>query len=339
MHQQQFEHMTNVRALYDALEARLPRSLSCDWDNDGLSCCPDPEAPVRGVLVTLDPSEDAVVAAEERGCNVILTHHPMLFRGIKAVDGENTMSRKVISLVKKGISTMAFHTRLDAVAGGVNDVLAARLGLVDVIPFGDDGNPAGQPIGRMGYLPVEMTLEAFAALVADRLTVPETAGSYITTVSETAEAVRDNAVTAFDVATETPVNGKITVNSTVAPPCKTGALPWKENAQLTYIPPETPQKPPITYATCGKTVRRVAVLGGAGEDDVAAAIAAGADTYVTGDYHYHTLCDAPYGPINLIQAGHYFTEFPVCARMAEMAAEICPGVPVYVLGGTRVRSL
>ena len=60
-----------IQQLYDALEARIPRSLSCGWDNDGLSCCPDPAAPVRGVLVALDATEDAVAAAERRGCNTI----------------------------------------------------------------------------------------------------------------------------------------------------------------------------------------------------------------------------------------------------------------------------
>ncbi len=339
MTQQQFNHSTTVRELYDALEVRLPRTLSCDWDNDGLSCCPDPDALVRGVLVALDPTEEAVAEAARRGCNVVLTHHPMLFRGIKAVDGENTMSRKVISLVKAGISTIAFHTRLDAADGGVNDILAARLGLLDVVPFGDDGNAQKKPIGRVGTLPAEITLEAFAALVAERLTVPATAEAYAAISSETAEAVRANAATAGDSTAETAENAKITVSATVAQPCKTGAQPQLENAQMAYIPPEAPQRSPIVYAGPGKAVRRVAVLGGSGEDDVAAAIAVGADTYVTGDYHYHTLCDAPYGPINLVEAGHYFTEFPVCAHLAEMAARICPGVPVYVLGGTAVRCI
>ena len=76
-----------IQQLYDALEARIPRSLSCGWDNDGLSCCPDPAAPVRGVLVALDATDDAVAAAERRGCNLLVTHHPLLFRGLRAVDG------------------------------------------------------------------------------------------------------------------------------------------------------------------------------------------------------------------------------------------------------------
>ena len=94
--------------------------------------------------------------------------------------------------------------------------------------------------------------------------------------------------------------------------------------------------PAVVFAGCGKPVRRVAVLGGAGDDDVVAAIAAGADTYVTGELRYHQLCDAPYGEINLIMAGHYHTEAPILNRLAELCGEICPSVSAHILDTTRV---
>ena len=275
-----------VGALYAALEARIPASLSCPWDHDGLSCCPDPDAPVTGVLVALDATEDAVALAAEQGCNVILTHHPMLFGGLAAVTPDTTEGRKTLRLVRDGIATMAFHTRLDTLAGGVNDILAARLGLADVTAFGCNDNPAGEPMGRVGTSPSEMSLADFAAAVKTALSVPATLG--------------------------TP-----------------------------YIEHLTPVAPIVTFAESknGKTVHRVAVLGGAGEDDITAAVAAGADTFVTGEIDYHKLCDAPYGDINLVAAGHYFTEFPVCAYLADLAAALCPGTPVHVVGGTRTRAI
>lgn len=272
-----------VGALYAALEARIPASLSCPWDHDGLSCCPDPDAPVTGVLVALDATEDAVALAAEQGCNVILTHHPMLFGGLAAVTPDTTEGRKTLRLVRDGIATMAFHTRLDTLAGGVNDILAARLGLADVTAFGCNDNPAGEPMGRVGTSPSEMSLADFAAAVKTALSVPATLG--------------------------TP-----------------------------YIEHLTPVAPIVTFAESknGKTVHRVAVLGGAGEDDIAAAIAAGADTYVTGEARHHYLCDAPYMGINLVVAGHHHTEFPVCARLAAMVGELCPDVPVQVSGDVRI---
>ena len=92
-----------VGELYAELEKRVPRALSCDWDNDGLMCCPDPGAEVRRVLVALDVTGDTVR---------------------RAIDGGYAL---IVSL----------HTRLDAVEGGVNDTLANLLGLRDVTPFGD----------------------------------------------------------------------------------------------------------------------------------------------------------------------------------------------------------
>ena len=81
------------------------------------------------------------------------------------------------------------------------------------------------------------------------------------------------------------------------------------------------------------------MLGGAGDDDVFAAIAAGADTYVTGELRYHQLCDAPYGEINLIMAGHFHTEAPVLDVLERVARELCPHVPVRVERYTRVEML
>ena len=254
-----------IRDLYAALEQRLPRSLSWDWDNDGISCAPDLDAPVTGILIALDPTEDAVEAAIESGCNVLLTHHPMLFRGLKTVDGHDTGSRKVIRMIQNGITAMAFHTRLDAADGGVNDCLTAALGLTNVEPFGDASNPAGKPIGRVGDLPAALTADEFI----------------------------QNLKTALGL-------------------------------------------PAVVFAGCGKPVRRVAVVGGAGDDDIAAAVAVGADTYVTGELRYHQLCDAPYGDINLVMAGHYHTEAPVLTRLATLCGEICPEAPVRVLKTSRV---
>lgn len=273
-----------VGALYAALENHIPASLSCPWDHDGLSCCSDPDAAVTGVLVALDATEDAVALAAEQGCNVILTHHPMLFGGLAAVTPDTTEGRKTLALVQKKIATMAFHTRLDTLEGGVNDILAARLRLADVTAFGCNDNPAGAPMGRVGTLTAETTLADFAATVKTALSVPIALGT-----------------------------------------------PYTEHL--------TPVAPIVTFAGNGNPVRRVAVLGGAGEDEIAAAVAAGADTFVTGEIDYHKLCDAPYGDINLVAAGHYFTEFPVCTYLADLAAAICADTPVHIVGGTRTRAI
>lgn len=152
-----------VRELYAFLEEKMPRSLSCDWDNDGLMVCPDDTREVRRVLVALDITAAVAEQAIKEGYDLVVSHHPLIFHPLKAVaPGEATVN-KVIRLLTSGVSAMSFHTRLDAVTGGVNDVLANAIGLQNVTPFGKDG----EEIGRIGTLPTAMALKDFAALVKE----------------------------------------------------------------------------------------------------------------------------------------------------------------------------
>lgn len=225
-----------VGELYQYLNEKIPPELSLDWDNDGLACCPDRTAEVRRVLVALDPTEAIVDKAISEGFDVILTHHPLLFKGVKAVNGGTGASRKLVKMIRAGVSAMSFHTRLDALTGGVNDTLAELLGIRDAVPFGTDG----EAVGRIGTLPQTVAFADFCAMVKERLGAPV-----------------------------------------------------------------------LLASDAGRPVSRVAVLGGEGGDDLEAALLAGADTFVSGRLGYHRMIDAPETGINLIEAGHYFTEFPV----------------------------
>ena len=120
--------------LYCALENIIPRELSCDWDNDGVMCLPNGSKEAKKVLLTLDATYDAVDYAAYNGFDVIVTHHPLIFRPIKTVS-----DRRFVDLIKNDVAVFSFHTRLDAVEGGVNTALAEILGLKDTERFGDDG--------------------------------------------------------------------------------------------------------------------------------------------------------------------------------------------------------
>ena len=150
-----------VRELYAFFEEKIPRALSCDWDNDGLMVCPDDTKDVHRVLVALDITAAVAEHAIKEGYDLVVSHHPLIFHPLKAVaPGEATVN-KVIRLLTAGVSAMSFHTRLDAVAGGVNDVLANAVGLCNVVPFGKNG----EEMGRIGDLEAPMSLRDFAALV------------------------------------------------------------------------------------------------------------------------------------------------------------------------------
>jgi dinuclear metal center YbgI/SA1388 family protein len=149
--------------LYRILNERIPASLSCDWDNDGIMCLPEPDREVKKVLLPLDITEAVVDQAVAENFDVIISHHPLLFHGVKHMTVDDPVARRAIKLCRAGIAAFSFHTRLDALQGGVNDVLAKRLSLTDAVPFGDDG------IGRIGTLAEPMSAEALAIMVADRL--------------------------------------------------------------------------------------------------------------------------------------------------------------------------
>ena len=249
-----------VSELYQYLDVRIPRSLSCEWDNDGLMCCPDAEREVSRVLVVLDITEDVVDLAVREGFDVILSHHPLVFRPVNALNGETGVQRKLIKLIKNDIAAMSFHTRLDAVEGGVNDVLAKMFALGDIEPFGPDG----EKMGRIGTNPAPLPLDSFARSVGNVLGAP--------------------------------------------------AVLYSGN----------------------KKVRRVAVLGGNGDDFISAAIEAGADTLVSGRLGYHPMTDARECGINLIEAGHYYTERPVLSVLERMIKEADAEIETVIMDSNSI---
>ena len=157
-----------VKELYAYITAYAPRELSAEWDNDGIACCTDEGRTVNRVLVALDATERVVDKAVTEGFDVLLTHHPMLFKGVKALTPAATVPRKLLRLVKADVTAMSFHTRLDAAEGGVNDVLAELLGLENVQPFG----PAGEEMGRIGDRPEALSAAECAKTVCEKLDSP-----------------------------------------------------------------------------------------------------------------------------------------------------------------------
>ena len=155
-----------VQELYKKLVQRLPDSLAETWDNDGLMVCADADAPVRRVLLALDVTENAVDFAIENRFDLILSHHPLIFRPLASVTEDTPVGRKVIKLIRSGVSVFSFHTRADRVDGGVNDVLADLLELTEIEPLSEDG------MGRVGYLEEPMPLEEFCDRVKDQLGAP-----------------------------------------------------------------------------------------------------------------------------------------------------------------------
>ncbi len=157
--------MPTVRELYEFLNQKFQREYSCEWDNDGLMVASDPNREVIRVLCALDVTNETVDFAIANGYDVILSHHPMIFRPLRGVNYVDPVARRVIKLLKHNISVMSFHTRLDAAPGGLNDIFANLLGLKDVEPIvvGDEA------VGRIGTLAEQTDCVNFAASVKKTL--------------------------------------------------------------------------------------------------------------------------------------------------------------------------
>ena len=158
-----------IREIVNALERLAPLALQESWDNAGLQVgLVDEEA--RGVLVSLDVTEQVVREAVARGCNVVVSHHPLLFRGVKRLTGATDVERALIWAVKHDVVVVSMHTNLDNAPGGVNWKIAEKLGLHDVGFFARktvDGIDCGS--GVVGLLPQPMESSAFVALVKQTL--------------------------------------------------------------------------------------------------------------------------------------------------------------------------
>ncbi len=250
-----------VKELYEIMDKKIPSSLSCDWDNDGLMCCPTPNKEIKNVLVALDITDSVVEAAIDGKYDAVVSHHPLIFPSLKNLDYNDPRAVKVIKLIQNNIAAMCFHTRLDALEGGVNDILAKRLEIKNPVPFGN----GKEQFGRIGDCHMNCTAAEFAEFV------------------------------------------KIALDA-----------------------------PGVLIASCGKPIKRVAVLGGSGKDFVMAAREAGADTFVSGCIGYHTMTEAENLGMNFIEAGHYFTEDIVCKFISDTLKEIEPSLNVNYIESNNI---
>ena len=233
-----------IEQLAKSLDELIPATLSEPWDNDGRMIIPHPETEVKRVLCALDCTTEAINAARAWGCNVIVTHHPLIFNPLGSILPTDSVGKRVLSCIKNGIAVLSYHTRLDIMDGGVNDTLANLIGLKNISSF--------IPYGRIGETS-EHSFLAFAESVANALHISE---SDMQIVNATGSA------------------------------------------------------------------SRVALVSGCGKDEINAAIAAGADTFITGEVMHNHLIDCKELGLNLICATHYATErivLPVLSEIIERA--------------------
>ena len=161
--------MTTVENILHELHTLAPSHMQQSWDNCGL-LCGRYKNPVTKILIALDPFLNVAKEAKELGAQLIVTHHPLLFSVKNVTDGE-PIGNTMLYLIENGIASINLHTNLDCVHGGVNDVLAASLGLENrevLVRDGVDEKGNAYGLGRVGTVP-ELPLQDFLQQVKTAL--------------------------------------------------------------------------------------------------------------------------------------------------------------------------
>ena len=236
-----------VCEIWNVLSKWAPPGLAESWDNIGLQVG-DPNAPVQRLMVALDATENVLEAASERKVQMVLTHHPLLFRPVSSLDISKQLPRLLAGFLRKNIALAAAHTNLDSTVGGVSDLLANALGLSDVKPLHtSEPNPPSVGLGRIGNLPYGCKLSEIMHKVSNMLGNP----------------------------------GLLVVGHP------------------------------------GQMITRVALCGGSGSDLWPMAIDEDADLFLSAEIKHHIAREAEQMGKAIIDAGHFYTEWPVVPAMAE----------------------
>ncbi len=246
-----------VKDIMELMETWAPRKLAENWDNPGLQAG-NPERKVAKILVSLDLTAANARWAADHDVQMIVSHHPFFFHGMKCVDTTTERGSVLSLLLKHDISAFAAHTNLDTADGGVNDALAEALELSDCegfVPVVEEAivgrETKSYTMGRIGNLPKEMSGREAVSYIKEKLKMA---------------AVR-------------------------------------------------------SAGDLNRTVKRVAVLGGAGSEFAALAKQKGADLYLTGDVRYHEAQEAAGMGFILVDGGHFYTERVIIPKLKAYLTE------------------
>lgn len=329
-----------IKEVIDALEVWAPRLLQEDYDNCGLQVG-DMEAEVTSALVCLDCTEEVVQEAVRQGCGLIISHHPVIFKGLKTLSAGGPVERTVLSAIRNDIALYAIHTNLDNVIDGVNGEIAARLGLTGLrvldprpaqlrklvvhVPIdhadevrnaifragaGHIGNydECSFTVGGMGTFRPGPGATPFMGVQGTRELVSEFRLEFIYHLPQ--EQVILAAMRAAHPYEEVAYD--LIPLGNMHPRIGSGLVgEWAEPVEERDLLDRLKQVfrlPAVRHTSLlGRPVRKVALCGGSGAFLIGRAKAAGVDAYLTGDVKYHDFFEAD-GRLLLVDIGHYGSE-------------------------------
>ncbi len=319
---------TQVRHIANFIHQWAPPGVKMDYDNVGL-LVGDPAASVSRVLVCLDVTEEVVDEAMNKKCELIVSHHPLIFQKISSINPTDEQGRILYKLIRNNIALLSAHTNLDAALDGVSFVLANNLGLDD-LQFLDKG----YHISRKISLTTDFE-DAEAVLKLLNYHSAEEAHFYSVDGRKEGrkcfEAIIDqHNMRQLKSALEKEgflKSGSFQVTDMASPSDNfgmgvVGYYPDEGIAmgEFLHLVCRALDVPSVRYSGSTERIRKVAVCGGAGIFLKKAAIASGADAFLTSDIKYHDYFTEK-EQFLLVDAGHYETEFPVVEAIRKELSE------------------
>jgi dinuclear metal center YbgI/SA1388 family protein len=355
--------MLTVAAVVDFLKQFAPTRLAADWDNVGL-LLGDAGAEVRRVMTCLTVTPEVAAEAAESGAQLIVTHHPVLFRPVKRLTTATPEGRTLLALIRAGVAVYSPHTAFDNTSGGINDILARRLGLTEV-------RPLRRGEGTRQCKIVVFVPDKDLARVSDAL------------FAAGAGQIGQYGECSFRLAGTGTFFGSDATNPTVGQKgrreevsewrleavCPEGAVEeavaamrrahsYEEPAYDVYpLRPgpssagegrlgRLPQAPPLaelakavqaalgaklvqTVGDLARPVGRLALACGAGGEFFAVAVRARADAFLTGEVRFHDCLAARAEGLALVLPGHYASERCGVEELADVLREKWPGLEVW----------
>lgn len=329
-----------IQEITTYLESVAPPSLQESYDNAGL-LTGNGQWNCTGIITTLDATEEVVLEAIEKKCNLIVAHHPIIFGGLRKITGKNYVEKTIITAIKNDIAIYAIHTNLDNMLYGVNAAIADKLGLVNRSIL----SPKNETLKKLyTFVPVDHAEQVRSAIF-------NAGAGHISNYSECSFNIAGQGTFKPGEGTN-PFTGKIGIRHTEDEIKMEMIFPaWSENSILTALksnhpyeevaydiisldntnqlvgsglvgelPESISEKQFLTLIKerfnlsvirhtplLNREVRKVALCGGAGSFLIGAAIAADTDFYITGDIKYHEFFDAN-NRLVMADIGHYESE-------------------------------
>lgn len=345
------------------MERWAPARLAYDWDRAGLAAG-DPAAKVSRVLTCLSVTRAAVDAAVRAKAEMIVAHHPPIWTPLASLRADRPETQTPLALVRAGIACFSAHTNLDLAPGGVNDILAARLGLEGVGPL--LAAPQARQVKLVCFVPEthlaavrdavsaagageigEYSHCSFSAPGVGTFKPSERANPYSGTKGALSEEAELRFETLLPAAALGPVLDALRAAHPYEEPAYDIVTLENHDARFTLGRRGALPKPMALKAFAGwvaarlgaghalyagdpkRKVRTAAVIGGAGGSQ-AAAIPGDVDVLVTGDVKYHDALDAVERGLSIVDAGHQGTELAIAAAMAERLGTALPGLKTKV---------